>query len=148
MGASDNAYITLDRLGAPRCACGFCSTVRDLALFGQLILKNGQLNGNQIIPSNSIRDTIESGDSQAWNAGNFAKFFPDMPMQYRNKWYVMNGIAPLLFGVGVYGQNIFIDQKNEIVIAKFSSQSLPMDENLILLTMQAVAAVQNFIDRH
>ena len=148
MGASDNAYITLDRLGAPRCAGGFCSTVRDLALFGQLILKNGQLNGNQIIPSSWINDTIESGDSQAWNAGNFAKFFPDMPMQYRNKWYVMNGIAPLLFGVGVYGQNVFIDQKNEIVIAKFSSQSLPMDENLILLTMQAVAAVQSFIDRH
>ena len=71
-----------------------------------------------------------------------------MPMQYRNKWYVMNGIVPLLFGVGVYGQNVFIDQKNEIVIAKFSSQSLPMDENRILLTMQAVAAVQSFIDKH
>ena len=85
---------------------------------------------------------------RAWNAGNFAKFFPDMPMQYRNKWYVMNGIAPLLFGVGVYGQNIFIDQKNEIVIAKFSSQSLPMDGNRILLTMQAVAAIQSFIDKH
>ena len=148
MGASDNAYITLDRLGAPRCAGGFCATARDLALFGQLILKKGQLNGNQIIPSNWIKDTIESGDSQAWNAGNFSRYFPEMPMQYRNQWYVINGESPLLFGVGVFGQNVFIDQKNEIVISKFSSQALPMDEKLILLTMQGVGAIQNFIDEN
>jgi CubicO group peptidase (beta-lactamase class C family) len=32
MGAESSAYITVDRLGAPRCAGGICTTIRDLAL--------------------------------------------------------------------------------------------------------------------
>ena len=54
-----------------------------------------------------------------------------MNIHYRSKWYVLRGAAPLMFGVGIFGQNVFIDRKNQIVIAKFSSQPLPMDEKRI-----------------
>ena len=37
MGAARNAYITVDRLGAPRCAGGFCGSARDLARLGLLV---------------------------------------------------------------------------------------------------------------
>ena len=42
MGAERSAYITVDRLGAPRCAGGFCCTARDLARFGLMVLAKGK----------------------------------------------------------------------------------------------------------
>jgi CubicO group peptidase (beta-lactamase class C family) len=68
-----------------------------------------------------------------------------MPIHYRSKWYVLRGDAPIMFGVGVFGQNVFIDRKNQIVIAKFSSQALPMDEQLILLTARGIVALRDYL---
>jgi hypothetical protein len=66
-------------------------------------------------------------------------------MHYRSKWYVQKRGKPLLFGLGVFGQNLFVDRQNEIVIAKFSSQEPPLDAKLIQQTMQAVARVREFL---
>ena len=68
-----------------------------------------------------------------------------MRVHYRSKWYVLDGSAPMMFGVGVFGQNLSIDPRNEIVIAKFSSHAGPMDEARILLTMQGVAAIREHL---
>ena len=38
-------------------------------------------------------------------------------------WYVLDGDALLYFGMGIHGQNLFVDPVNELVIAKFSSQA-------------------------
>jgi CubicO group peptidase (beta-lactamase class C family) len=143
MGASCSAYITVDRLGAPRCAGGFCATTRDLARLGLLIGEGGRHAGKQIIPSWWIDDILNAGDAAAWDDGDFVKYFPRMRIHYRSKWYVLRGDAPIMFGVGVFGQNVFIDRKNKIVIAKFSSQALPMDERRILLTMQGIVAIRD-----
>ena len=51
----------------------------------------------------------------------------------------------MTFAVGVFGQNLFVDRKNQIVIAKFSSQALPMDEMRILLTMRGVEAIRGHL---
>jgi CubicO group peptidase (beta-lactamase class C family) len=88
---------------------------------------------------------VNGGDARAWNEGDFTNYFPGMPIHYRSKWYVLRGHAPIMFGVGVFGQNVFIDRKNQIVIAKFSSQALPMDEQRIQLTMQGIAAMRNSV---
>jgi|SRR3984885_3188966 CubicO group peptidase (beta-lactamase class C family) len=143
MGAARPAYITVDRLGAPRCAGGFCATTRDLARLGLLLAEGGAYAGKQIVPSNWIADILTKGDSNAWDAGDFLKYFPQMPIHYRSKWYVLQSAAPMMFGVGVFGQNVFIDRKNQIVIAKFSSQALPMDEKRILLTMHGIEAIRS-----
>lgn len=145
MGAARNAYITVDRLGAPRCAGGFCATARDLARLGLLVAQGGRYAGRQIVPSPWIEDILTGGDPRAWDAGDFVKYFPDMPIHYRSKWYVLRDAAPLIFGVGVFGQNVFIDPKNQIVIAKFSSHALPMDEKRILLTMRGAQAIRSYL---
>ena len=132
MGAGRDAYITVDRLGAPRCAGGFCATTRDLARIGLLLAEGGSYGGKQIVPDGWIEDIWTNGDPDAWNEGDFVKYFPNMNIHYRNKWYVLQDAAPIMFEVGVFGQNVFIDRKNQIVIAKFSSQALPMDEKRIL----------------
>ena len=141
MGAERSAYITVDRLGAPRCAGGFCATVRDLARVGQLLVQGGVRDGRRVIPSAWIDDLASGGDAAAWARGDFVELFRAAPMRYRSQWYALDGPAPLLFGFGVHGQNLFVDRAREIVVAKVSSQALPIDEARNALTMRAVQAI-------
>ena len=143
MGAAHSAYITVDRLGAPRCAGGVCTTVCDLARVGQLIVEGGARGGTQIVPERWIHDTIVQGDPAAWDAGNAVEYFPGLPMRYRNQWYVRDGgDAPLLFGVGIHGQNLFVDRARQVVIAKVSSQAVPMDRERIAMATRAAEAIR------
>jgi|HubBroStandDraft_2_1064218.scaffolds.fasta_scaffold21016_2 CubicO group peptidase (beta-lactamase class C family) len=147
MGAQASAYITVDRLGAPRCAGGICTTVLDLARVGQLIVQGGRRNDATIIPASWIVDVFDNGDPKAWIDGDMTSYFShsgDRPMHYRNQWYVLRDRA-IAFGLGVYGQNVFVDRANEIVVAKVSSQAPPLDKRLIDLTIGFAEAVSDHI---
>src|SRR5579871_2330275 len=144
MGAQGSAYITVDRLGAPRCAGGICTTVMDLARVGQLIVQKGRRDNAPIIPAAWIEDVLGGGDAKAWSAGDLVSYFGDRPMHYRNKWYVLRD-RNTAFGLGVYGQNVFVDCANEIVIAKLSSQPPPLDKNLIDLTITFAEAMSEHL---
>ena len=134
-GAERSAYITVDRLGAPRCAGGMCATLRDLARVGLWVLEQGKTEAFE-------RD----GDPQAWAAGDMAPYYPGLPMRYRSKWYVVDDAkAPLAFGMGIHGQNLFVDRVNNIVIAKLSSQAMPMDAARIALTMRGVSELRKLL---
>ncbi len=145
LGAARSAYITVDRLGAPRCAGGVCMTVRDLARVGLLLVQEGARGSTPIVPERWIDDITLNGDRDAWAAGNGVAFFPGLPLRYRSKWYVQDGAAPLLFGLGIHGQHLFVDRPREVVIAKVSSQALPIDVARITATMRAVAAIIEFL---
>jgi CubicO group peptidase (beta-lactamase class C family) len=145
MGALRSAYITVDRLGAPRCAGGFCATAEDLARLGQLLVLRGRRGAAQVIPAAWIDDILESGDPTAWDHGDFLEYFPGLPVHYRSKWYVLRSGAPMMFCVGVNGQNLFVDRANDIVVAKFSSQAAAMDKQRIALTMAGIAAIRRHL---
>jgi CubicO group peptidase (beta-lactamase class C family) len=142
LGAAENAYLTVDRLGAPRAAGGMCASTRDLARVGQLLVEDGAWRNRQVVPSSWIAMIANDGDPQAWAAGNLAAYYPGLPIHYRAKWYVDRRPPGLLFCLGIHGQNLFIDRKHEIVIAKFSSQPQPLDADRIALTGQLVSALQ------
>jgi CubicO group peptidase (beta-lactamase class C family) len=139
MGAERSAYITVDRLGAPRCAGGMCVTLRDLARVGQLLVEGGR----GIVPAGWIEDLERGGERTAWDAGNFAVIFPGLPMRYRAKWYAVDGASPLLFGWGIHGQHLFVDRARAIVIAKLSSQAAPVDVERMQATLRAVAEIRD-----
>lgn len=144
LGTEREASITVDRFGAPRAAGGMSATVRDLARVGQMILQDGSRDGRQVVPGAWIEDLYDGGDAAAWQAGDFAPFFPGLDMHYRSKWYLLRGAAPILFGIGIHGQNLYIDRRHDVVIAKMSSRGLPLDTDKELL---ALAAAQT-IGRH
>lgn len=138
LGAQSSAYITVDRLGAPRCAGGMCTTLRDLARVGQLVVEGGR----GIVPREWIEDLERGGERAAWDAGNFAYIFPGLPMRYRAKWYAVDGEPPLLFGWGIHGQHLFVERARAIVIAKFSSQAQPVDVQRMGLTLRAIERIR------
>lgn len=132
-GAERSGYITVDRLGAPRCAGGICVTVRDLARVGLWMCRRDDP---------WLADLERGGDPAAWDAGSFAAYYPGLAMHYRSQWYALRGPHPLLFGMGVYGQNLFVDRQHDLVIAKVSSQAQPLDAARMARTMRAVADVR------
>jgi CubicO group peptidase (beta-lactamase class C family) len=110
---------------------------------GQLIVDGGARGGSQVVPESWIEDTIAGGDPAAWSAGNGVEYFPGLSVRYRNQWYVREGgDAPLLFGVGIHGQNLFVDRARQVVIAKVSSQAVPMDHARIALATRAAEAIR------
>ena len=141
IGAEEPAYVTVDRLGAPRAAGGMCVTTRDLARVGQLMLDGGR----GIVPASWIEDIAGNGDPKAWDEGDFAKDFEGIPMHYRSKWYVIRGERPLLMCLGIHGQNLFIDRQAGLVVAKHASSPMPLDTSGERLTMQLVDAIRNML---
>ena len=101
--------------------------------------------GGAIIPSAWIDDITHNGSEEAWAAGVFAPFFPGRRMHYRDMWYVDLDEAPLLFGLGIHGQYLFVDRRNRIVVAIMSSQGPPLDAGMISLTMSAVAEIRRVL---
>jgi CubicO group peptidase (beta-lactamase class C family) len=145
MGAESDAYITLDCEGAPRCTGGFCATVRDLARLGQLVVDGGRRGSRQVVPGAWIADVESNGNREAWRSGEFAASFGQRDMSYRNGWYVVHDAPGTLFAMGIYGQNLFIDRANRLVIAKMSSQANPLDADAIALTHMAVAEIRRCV---
>ena len=142
LGAERSAYITVDRLGAPRCAGGMCVTLRDLARVGHLVANGGARDGRQVVPAAWIEDIEKNGDPAAWSAGAFVDYFGRRPMHYRSKWYVLREGRPLLFGWGIHGQHVFVDRQRQFFLAKLSSQALPVDVERMALMLSKVLEIR------
>jgi CubicO group peptidase (beta-lactamase class C family) len=136
--AERDAYITVDRFGAPRCAGGLCATPRDMARIGRLFATGGGHGDVQVVPESWIRDIVGFDGVGAWRAGDFFDLFDRAAMHYRSKWYVLRGERPMIFGVGVFGQHLFIDPVADLVIAKCASQPLPLDPSFLSMTLAGV----------
>ncbi len=48
--------------------------------------------------------------------------------RYRSKWYLTGNDHGAWSAIGIHGQWLYIDPKEKLVIAKFSSQALPVDD--------------------
>jgi len=142
-GAERPAYITLDRLGAPRAAGGLCAAARDLARIGQLIVEDGAWAGRQVLPLRWIEDIEAGGDPGAWDAGDFAPFFPGRAMHYRSQCYVLRGESPLVFGIGIHGQNLYVDRRAAVVVVRLSSRALPLEADRELAGLEEALAIRD-----
>lgn len=142
MGAETSAYITVDRFGAPRAAGGMCVTLRDLARVGLLVGNRGKRDAVQVLPEAWIDDVLTNGDPDAWATGDFAAYFPGADMHYRNKWYIERGDNPMVFCIGIHGQNLFVLPGQQLVIAKMSSRPKPLDPDVSQLNLKMISALK------
>jgi len=143
IGAEYSGYITVDRIGSARAAGGVCFTARDLARVGLLVANGGYYNGKQIIPKNWIDDIIENGSDDAWKNRNGMDEFGNMPMHYRSFWYVQKDGDPLIHGLGIHGQYLFIDPKLNLSISWFSSDNDATGSSYMLKVMEAVNLIRH-----
>lgn len=107
LGVERTPYYLTDGVGTAFVLGGLNVTTRDYARFGQLFLQSGQVDGRQIIPAD-------------WVAASTAPSAPTAPgaIGYGFQWWIPQGSVPGQFMArGVYGQYIYVDRPNGVVIA-------------------------------
>ncbi|MAD94312.1 MAG: serine hydrolase [Rhodobacteraceae bacterium] len=147
LGAEAPGYITTDRIGGARAAGGKCFTARDLARVGMMVANGGVRNGVQVIPTSWIEDLLENGDPKAWKKGDFYNEMGKRDIHYRSKWYIRRGSEPLIFGVGIHGQFLFVNPARKISIAWFASNDSPLVGQPFEKTITAVEKIQSFLEK-
>lgn len=124
IGAEHDAYINVDRSYTAVATAGVNTTLRDAALFGQLILNRGTLDGEQIIPRNWVDETLNltAKDKERY-ARNDVYVKAKMPwVSYKNYWWILDETKGEYAAVGIHGQVIYINRSANLVVAYFSSQ--------------------------
>lgn len=133
LGARQDAYVTVDAAGSARTGGGICMTPRDLARLGEMMRLGGTANGHRIVSQDWVRDTITGGSAQAWRDSKTTAWLPEG--RYRNKWYQRGTANNAFFALGIHGQWLYVDPKAEMVVAKFSSQPVALDNELKRLNL-------------
>ncbi|MBQ0805519.1 MAG: serine hydrolase [Sulfitobacter sp.] len=107
MGLEFEPYYLTDGSGEAFVLGGLNLTTRDFARMGQMFLQDGMYNGTQIIPAEWVAaSTAPTAPTQADAIG------------YGYQWWVPKGAAKGEFMArGVYGQYIYINQTDGVVIA-------------------------------
>lgn len=118
LGCEEDGYMLVDPVGTPMAGGGLSATLRDMARFGELIRREGDWHGNQLIPA-SVIDEVRRGDDPE----KFAKTGSDLlrGYSYRAMWYVSHNEIGAVEGKGMNGQRLYIAPDAEMVVARFAS---------------------------
>jgi len=116
LGLERDPYFLTDSFGEPFILGGLNMTTRDYARIGLMVLNGGKYNGHQIV-------------SSEWLATSMAKSAPPPSpekaptpegwMGYGMQWWLPgNAEGGEVYGIGIYGQYLYINPKYNVVIAQ------------------------------
>jgi len=119
IGAEHDASVTVDASGFPMANGGMNVTLRDLARFGRVVLDGGTgPDGQTVVPPGWVADTRRGGDRAA-AAESMGDVHPDG--SYRNQFWMSGDHHGCFYGIGIYGQYVWMDPASDVVVAKMSS---------------------------
>jgi CubicO group peptidase (beta-lactamase class C family) len=147
MGAEFDAEITVDGHGNAMADGGICCTLRDLARFGRLIADGGRRGRARIVPAAWLDDTVIGAPDgvDAFAAGADPEDrFPGA--HYRNQWWVTSPGVPVLVGLGINGQLVYVHVPTRTVVAKFSTWAGALDARALRLSLDAAGAIVAALD--
>ncbi|MFY2822796.1 serine hydrolase domain-containing protein [Ruegeria sp. MALMAid1280] len=106
LGLEHDGYYVTDGAGVAFVLGGLNFTTRDFARFGQMILQNGEHDGQQLVPADWIAESVlPSAPTEAGEIG------------YGYQWWIPVGAHEGEFlARGVYGQYIYFDQPRGVLI--------------------------------
>ncbi|MBN2020631.1 MAG: serine hydrolase [Sedimentisphaerales bacterium] len=144
MGAEQDAYITVDALGTPFAGGGLSAGLRDMARIGQLMLGEGVINGTRLFPASVVENIRKGGDK-----GAFAKAgYTTLPGgSYRSMWWIYHNKHGAFAARGVHGQTIYVDPTAEMVIARFASFPLAINQKIDPTSLPAFHAVAEHLTK-
>jgi CubicO group peptidase (beta-lactamase class C family) len=119
IGAEHDACVTVDGRGFPMASGGICVTTRDLARFGRVLLDGGRgPGGAPVVPATWIAD-IRAGGDPAAAAESMGEAHPQG--SYRSQFWVTGDAHGCFYGVGIYGQYLWLNPEADVVVVKLSS---------------------------
>ncbi|KGG91337.1 6-aminohexanoate-dimer hydrolase [Comamonas thiooxydans] len=122
IGAEQDAYFMVDRIGTESGGGGLNTTLRDLARFGELMRNEGRAtSGQQVLPRAVVQDIRRGADPAKFVKAGYAT----LPgWSYRNMWWVSHNPNGAYMARGIHGQAIYIDPKAQMVVVRYASHPI------------------------
>ncbi|TXR50547.1 serine hydrolase domain-containing protein [Phyllobacterium endophyticum] len=117
----ENAYMRVDSAGMATAGGGLYASLRDLVRFGELMRREGEWNGRQIIPEAVVHEVQRGGDRENFSQAGYG-LLPGY--SYRSQWWVTHNELNAFEARGMHGQRLYVAPKSEMVVARFTSHPL------------------------
>lgn len=146
MGAEFHAFMICDPAGISELGGGLAITARDLARFGLLISNDGYMNNQQIIPCGFLKTIMSTHEPDKWMNGWLSNLTPQAKA-YRYHTYVASDdfAEGAVFGVGNYGNMLFIDPEYETIITILATYPTGIDIQRFNTLMDLIKSISLFV---
>lgn len=138
LGCEEDGYLSVDPLGVPMGGGGLCASLRDLARFGELMRREGEWNGKQLVPAAVVADIRRGSDPAKFAKAGYT-LLPGY--SYRSMWWVTHNEHDAFEGRGIHGQRIYVAPKAEMVVARFASHPVAASAANDPITLPALLAL-------
>ena len=118
-GAEYNAYWIKDDKGMEMALGGLNVTLRDYAKMGQLYLRKGNWNGEQLVPEAWVKASVTPDAPHIMPGDNPNS--AHSPFGYGFQWWIPPGDEGEFLARGVYNQYIYVNPTTSTVIVKNSA---------------------------
>ncbi|HHX35352.1 MAG TPA: serine hydrolase [Gammaproteobacteria bacterium] len=142
MGAEQSGNFTTDSIGTPFAGGGLSAGLRDLARVGQLMLNEGKLNGEQLVPAAAVRNIRSGGDPKLFTAAGYTNI-PDG--SYKSMWWFFHNDNQAFAARGVHGQTIYVDPSADMVIVRFASHPEAANSGNDATSLPAYQALADYL---
>ncbi|MDR9405480.1 MAG: serine hydrolase, partial [Halothece sp. Uz-M2-17] len=142
IGADQSAYFTVDSIGTPFAGGGMNASLRDLARFGQMIIDNGRVGEQQVVPESVIANIRQGSDRAAFADAGYSLL---EGWSYRSMWWITHNAHGAFMARGVHGQSLYLDPQADLVIARFASHPVAGNAANDPTTLPAYQAVAEYL---
>jgi len=115
------------------------ATARDFARFGLLYYNNGVWNGEQLLPVNWVKETIQPAAANKQQRYGYQFWLNGVDDKDPGKRWFPDAPADMYFADGYGGQNIFIIPSKKLIVVRLGVRTV--DENKYL--REVIAAIKN-----
>jgi CubicO group peptidase (beta-lactamase class C family) len=123
LGAEADASWIIDQAGAESAYCCFQATLRDWARLGLMLAHDGAWNGRQIVP----RDWVRAATSVDPARPHLAPGRASRTFGYGYQTWLLPGPTRTFALLGIYGQTVFVDPANRLVMVHLAARANPTD---------------------
>ena len=147
IGAEYDAEILRDNTGFSVVEGGICTTLRDFARFGQMCLRDGWVDGKQVVPTQWL-DRLRCRDNELIDAYSASpEYDPAKPDAfYHDNWWITDAESGIYSALGMNGQQLLIHRPSCTVVAKFSTHPDALDTELSTLQDVGLIALCESLD--
>lgn len=142
MGMEQEASLDVDRIGTAFGGGGLNASLRDLARFAEMIRRGGRWNGRQVLPAEVASAILAPGDPAAFAETRYPGLDGG---SYANQWW--HRATGQAMALGVSGQMIYIDPRNELVMVRFASNPIASNRATLPGTLAAIDALAEHLRR-
>jgi CubicO group peptidase (beta-lactamase class C family) len=146
MGAEQDGYMTIDGKGTPFAGGGLSAGLRDLGRIGQIMLNEGEINGQRLFPSQAVASIRSGGSKEAFAKAGYKSLEGG---SYRGMWWLFHNANGAFAARGVHGQTIYVDPTVDMVIVRFASYPTAKNAKIDPTSLPAYQAVAEYLlSRH